>query len=56
MLKARGDPAVERIVFAGHSLGGAVALLVYLWARANPGPLPQQEVSLDQYPPARCVS
>lgn len=54
--KARADPAIERIVFTGHSLGGAVALLAYLWARANPGPLPQQEVSRIPCPAADCMS
>ena len=39
MLEAENDSKVERIVFAGHSLGGAVALLAYLWARANAGRL-----------------
>ena len=44
VLKVRDDPAVQRMVFTGHSLGGAIALLAYLWARANPAQLHQQEV------------
>ena len=39
------DPAVQRIMFCGHSLGGATAVLAYLWARCNPGPIASQQVS-----------
>ena len=30
------DPAVKRIVFTGHSLGGAVAIVAYLFLRDWP--------------------
>jgi hypothetical protein len=35
VLEAQSDAAVQRIVFAGHSLGGAIALLAHLWACVN---------------------